>query len=222
MHLLEQAPRFDMGAAASLAEELYGIRGSATPLPSERDQNFLLASESGEKFVLKIANALEDRALLEAQNAGLTHLGTRLSFCPRIVLALSGELLSQIESPSGVTNFVRLVTYLPGVPLAEVRWHSPELLRNLGQRLGQLDRQLASFDHPAVHRDFHWDLANGPRVIREYGTLILSLRLRELVYRCARGFQRSAGPLRRQRYIGGGREGDVDFRRAAAGGRSHQ
>ena len=195
MHLLEQAPRFDMGAAASLAEELYGIRGSATPLPSERDQNFLLASESGEKFVLKIANALEDRALLEAQNAGLTHLGTRLSFCPRIVLALSGELQSQIESPSGVTNFVRLVTYLPGVPLAEVRWHSPELLRNLGQRLGQLERQLASFDHPAVHRDFHWDLANGPRVIREYGTLILSLRLRELVYRCARGFQRSAGPL---------------------------
>src|SRR5712691_8953361 len=163
--------------------------------PVSATRTFCLRVESGEKFVLKIANGLEDRALLEAQNAGLIHLGTRLSFCPRIVLALSGELMSQIESPSRVTNFVRLVTYLPGVPLAEVSWHSPELLRNLGQRLGQLDRELAAFDHPAVHRDFHWDLANGLRVIREYGTLILSLRLRELVYRCARGFQRSAGPL---------------------------
>src|SRR6266700_5373614 len=119
MLLLEHTPRFETKAAALLAKKLYGIRGKATPLPSERDQNFLLTSESGEKFVLKIANALEDRALLEAENAVLTYLEGRLSFCPRIVPTLSGERLSKNESSIGITNFVRLVTYLPGVPLAE-------------------------------------------------------------------------------------------------------
>jgi hypothetical protein len=68
MQLLNHAPRFDIETAAALAVKLYGLRTSATPLPSERDQNFLLASEAGEQFVLKIANGLEDRTLIEAQN----------------------------------------------------------------------------------------------------------------------------------------------------------
>ncbi len=193
--MLEHAPHYDTSAAVALGEQLYGIRASATQLPSERDQNFLLTSESGEKFVLTIANALEDRALLEAQNAGLTYLEGRLSYCPRIVPALSGERLSKIKSSNGATNFVRLVTYLPGVPLAEVKQHSPELLRSLGRKLGQLDRELATFDHPAIHRDFHWDLANAQKVISEYGGLVADTRLREGVYQCARDFERDVGPM---------------------------
>jgi Ser/Thr protein kinase RdoA (MazF antagonist) len=139
---------------------------SARELPSERDQNLLLTDESGEKFVLKIANALESRPLLEAQNAMLEHLAPRSAFCPRVVPDLNGE---RIGTSSG--HLVRLMTYLPGVPLAEVTPHSPMLLRDLGRKLGQLDRALADFDHPAVHRDFHWDLANGNRIIDEYGGL---------------------------------------------------
>ena len=193
--MLEHAPHYDTSAAVALGEQLYGIRASATQLPSERDQNFLLTSESGEKFVLKIANVLEDRALLEAQNAGLTYLEGRLSYCPRIVPALSGERLSKIKSSNGATNFVRLVTYLWGVPLAEVKQHSPELLRSLGRKLGQLDRELATFDHPAIHRDFHWDLANAQKVISEYGGLVADTRLREGVYQCARDFERDVGPM---------------------------
>jgi len=79
---------------------------------------------------------------------------------------------------------VRLVTYLPGVPLAEIKPHTPGLLHDLGHKLGQLSRALADFDHPAVHRDFHWDLANGNRVINEYGPLIEDAKLRELVLKC--------------------------------------
>ena len=194
MHLLEHAPRFDLEAIASLAEKLYGIHASATPLPSERDQNFLLASETREKFVLKIANALDERALLEAQNKAMTHLATRVSFCPRIVPTLSGEHMAKIDS-RGTTHFVRLVNYLPGTPLADVSSHPPELLRDLGKKLGQLDRELASFDHPAVHRDFHWDLANGLRVIREYGPLIADMKMRELVDQCGQDFERDVIPL---------------------------
>lgn len=175
MQLLRHTPVFDGESASRIAEELFGVRASASVLPSERDQNFLLDA-GAERFVLKIANAMESRALLEAQNAVLEHVRTRISFCPRVVPALNGELVS-----TGTDHLVRLMTYLQGIPLAKVT-HTPKLLRDFGRRLGQLDRALADFDHPAVHRDFHWDLANGNRVIDHYAGLIEDSSLRESVF----------------------------------------
>ena len=43
--------------AGGIARDLYGLETSAGTLPSERDQNFLLQNVTGEKFVLKIADA---------------------------------------------------------------------------------------------------------------------------------------------------------------------
>jgi len=126
--------------------------------------------------VLKIANAMESLSLLEAQNAALEHLRERVTFCPRVVANLDGELIGREAE-----HYVRLVTYLPGTPLAEVTPHSTELLRDFGRKLALLDRALADFDHPAVHRDFHWDLANGNRVIDAHGELVDETSLRELV-----------------------------------------
>ena len=184
MHLLEHTPAFDVESAAAVADRYFGIRASASPLPSERDQNFLLTNGAGEKFVLKIANALEAPAFLEAQNAVLTHLGKRVSFCQRLVPGSSGEQIVSVHGSNGASHFARLVHYLEGVPLGEVKPQSSELLRDLGRKLGALDRALADFDHPAVHRDFHWDLANGNRILREHGLLIKDPSLRELVAKC--------------------------------------
>jgi len=147
---------------------------TAQQLPSERDQNFLVIDDSGQQFVLKIANASESRAFLEAQNAVLDYLSERVTFCQRVI----GEI-TEFEG-----HFVRVVTYLPGVPLAEIKPRTPGLLQDLGQKLGQLSRALADFDHPAVHRDFHWDLANGNRIINEYAPLIEKAELRDLVLKC--------------------------------------
>ena len=183
MRLLENTPRFDVEDATKIAVEFFGVRAQARRLPSERDQNFLLNDSEGEKFVLKIANALETREFLEAQNAVLRHLGTRVSFCQTLVPGVSAEEIVTV-SKAGATHFARMVRYLPGVPLAEVRTPSSELLRDLGRTMGQLADALKDFDHPAVHREFHWDLANGNRVIDELAPLIEDSRLRELVLRC--------------------------------------
>lgn len=143
-------------------------------MPSERDQNFLLTDDSGQQFVLKVANPAESRVFLEAQNAVLDYLSERVSFCPRVI----GEM-AEFEG-----HFVRLVTYLPGEPLAETKPHTRGLLTDLGEKIGQLSRALADFDHPAVHRDFHWDLANGNRILNEYAPLIADAHLRGLVLKC--------------------------------------
>jgi Ser/Thr protein kinase RdoA (MazF antagonist) len=130
--------------------------------------------DSGQRFVLKIANAAESRVFLEAQNAVLDYLSQRVPFCQRVIGGI-GEFEG---------HFVRLVTYLPGVPLAGIKHHTPGLLHDLGQKLGQLSHALAGFDHPAVHRDFHWDLANGNRIVNEYAPLIEDADLRKLVLKC--------------------------------------
>lgn len=175
--------------AQAIAEKYFGIQASAHELPSERDRNFLLTAGGGEKFVLKIANVNEKEEVLAAQNAMLSHLVERVSFCPRVVPSISGEHMVVVEN-----HFVRVLTYLPGKPLGTVNKHSPELLYHLGCTLGQLSAALAGFDHPAFHRDFHWDLMKGPQILKTYGPRIKSDSLRELIL----GYQSpSFGELRR-------------------------
>lgn len=171
---------FDVESAVAIADKHFGIRGTGKQLPSERDQNFLLTNHDGAKFVLKIANTQEDPAFLDAQNLLLKHLDARrISFCQRLVPALSGSEMITVEK-----HLVRVVTYLDGEPLAKVESQPADLLRDLGRKLGRLDHAMCDFDHPAVHRVFHWDLANGNRVIEEFGHLLEDPQLRELVYRC--------------------------------------
>jgi Ser/Thr protein kinase RdoA (MazF antagonist) len=203
MSLLQQAPRLSTADAERLARDLYGLEATARPLSSERDQNFLLTSVSvagtsglgtrglgtgdgrltSARYVLKIANAAEDRAMLEAQNAAMAHLARRAAICPHALPTRCGELIALV--PGGV-HFVRLVTYLEGIPFAEVGERTPALFESLGVAVGRLDAALADFDHPAIHRDFHWDLACADAVIREHLSRIRDDRERRLVERVSR------------------------------------
>src|SRR5262245_42343794 len=175
MDLLQYTPQFSTKQAADLAREHYGLDGGrVSTLPSERDQNFLLElpgrspRDRGSRFVLKIANALEDPAFLDAQHQLLERLAQETTFCARVVPARSGAPVVAVDTPAGMRHLVRLVTYLPGVPMGSLRYHPPELLSDLGRCLGVMDRVLAGFDHPACHRDFHWDLRHGTRIIDQH------------------------------------------------------
>lgn len=129
MQLLEHTPTFDVETAAAIAGEHFGISVHVQPLHSERDQNFLLTNQAGEKFVLKIANALESSAFLDAQNSVLKHLEQHVSFCQKLVPTTSGEETATVKAANGATHFVRMVHYLPGVPLAELK---PSSIRSAG------------------------------------------------------------------------------------------
>jgi len=170
MSLLKHAPQFEPESAIRIAGEFYDLKCSATSLPSERDQNFLLTTPDNDKFVLKIANALEERLLLDAQNAVMNHLGARVEFCPRLILTRSGQPVVEVASTESV-HLVRLITYINGEPLAQAI-QSNDLLFDLGAKLGQLSRALEGFERPAFRREFHWDLANGPNIVDKYVNLL--------------------------------------------------
>jgi Ser/Thr protein kinase RdoA (MazF antagonist) len=161
--IVQNAPQFSENDAVRLARKIYDTRAAARPLPSERDQNFHLATDSGKHFVLKIANSGEARETLEFQNLAMQHVvgstggGATVGdgACPRVRATADGHEIATTTASDGTRHFVRMLTYLPGVTLASFRPHRPELLRSLGRFFGRLDRRLASFDHPSVHRDFH-------------------------------------------------------------------
>ena len=184
MDVLQHAPALTPAEAADVARRIFGVAAEASALPSERDQNFLLRTRAG-RFVLKIANSTDDIELLEAQNAALDYVARRTALCPTILPALDGASIARITSPSGVTHCVRLMTWLDGVPLGSVQDQSPELLRSVGRSIAELDDALEGFDHPAIHRDFHWDLANGFRIVRELAPLVGEPAVRDLVIRVA-------------------------------------
>jgi Ser/Thr protein kinase RdoA (MazF antagonist) len=175
---LLQAPRLDAAGAALLARELYGVHATASLLPSERDQNFLITTAAGDRYVLKVANGAENRAMLEAQNAAMAHAGGRVTFCPRVVTTTGGDAIA--FTPDG-GHFVRLVTWLAGTPLAAVSERTPALLESVGTAIGRLDSALADFDHPAIHRDFHWDLVNAKRVIAAHLPRVRDAGHRQLI-----------------------------------------
>jgi 4-aminobutyrate aminotransferase-like enzyme/Ser/Thr protein kinase RdoA (MazF antagonist) len=164
--LVLTAPRLSLDEALDVARRFYGISGTGSSLPSERDQNVLI--EFGdERVVLKIANTRESRALLEAQNAALAHVARRSNLCPRVVRALDGREMTDVTLSTGDRYLVRMFTWLPGVPMGTVDPQSSALLDSLGAAVAEIDRALEGFDHPAVHRDFHWDLVRGLSICRE-------------------------------------------------------
>jgi 4-aminobutyrate aminotransferase-like enzyme/Ser/Thr protein kinase RdoA (MazF antagonist) len=144
------APRFTVEDAVRIAEQSFGVIVVAEPLPSERDQNFLLRTASGETLVLKIANSEERREVLEYQNQLIRRLAEG---CPELRFpTVTGEI-----SQTG-PYFARLLTWVEGEVLANVAPHSDELLTSLGRAIGQIGRALEGFRHPGAQRGLRWDI----------------------------------------------------------------
>jgi Ser/Thr protein kinase RdoA (MazF antagonist) len=153
-------PRFDVADAVRIARGIYGLSAEARPLPSERDQNFALQSDAGERFVLKIAKSDEARSVLELQNAALKHAAHRAPALAlqRLVATSQGEDIVTITSAQGQSYFLRLMTWLEGEMFVHARPHDAVLLESLGSTMAELDLALQDFSHPAMGRELHWDV----------------------------------------------------------------
>ena len=194
-NIVTDAPRFDAAGAARIARQLYGIDAVALPLPSERDQNFLLTDAAGGRQVLKIANAGEQRGILEAQQAAMAHVAARMPSCPCPLPTLNGDVIASIRGDDGRTHLAWAVSHLPGSPVGTVRHRPTALLEDFGRTIASLACALADFDHPAIHRDFHWDLASARRVIDEYRPLVSDPELGKAIDMIVERFDAHVRPL---------------------------
>ncbi len=87
------------------------------------------------------------------------------------------------------------MSHLPGRPLAQARYRSPRLFEALGRQLGAIDAAFSDFDHPAVHRDFYWDLANARAIVSTHRSMLIDAELGAAIDTLADRFDRHTAPL---------------------------
>jgi 4-aminobutyrate aminotransferase-like enzyme/Ser/Thr protein kinase RdoA (MazF antagonist) len=170
--------------AVRLAREIFSLIVSAKSLPGEYDDNFYLSLADGREFVLKVMHPSREQSFVEMQCQALQHLAQRAPrlALPRVFATQRGEAFTIATLSDGTKRLLWLLTFVPGTVLAEANPHSPELLRSLGQFLGEMDTALADFSHPATHRELKWDLSRAGW-IRDYLRHIEDSSRRTLVER---------------------------------------
>jgi 4-aminobutyrate aminotransferase-like enzyme/Ser/Thr protein kinase RdoA (MazF antagonist) len=133
--------------------------------------------------------------MLEAQQAVLAHLAPQVSVTPRVIPALNGSTLVEIQAGDGKSHLLWAVSWLPGEPLAGVERRDGPLLTDFGGQIGRLDSALAAFDHPGIHRDFYWDLAKGRSIVESLLPRVDDIAAREPIEQLMCEFDKRTVPL---------------------------
>lgn len=151
-------PKIELDDAERLAHDIFGVTGQASALSGERDQNVRLHAPDGGSFLLKIANPGEALTALEAQNAALDHIARRDPSLPvpRVFSTMDGRRIAPVPHAGG-TRLVRMLSYLPGTPLAGRRT-TTEIRQAVGALAARLVLALANLPPSAAGLPFVWDL----------------------------------------------------------------
>ncbi|KFP87585.1 Hydroxylysine kinase, partial [Acanthisitta chloris] len=165
--------------AAELVDRVFGLKVSwIRPLPSYDDQNFHVhvsrndaVAEGAEEYVLKITNSEDSQEpdLIEVQTRAMMFLSAEGFPSATPYLTKDGNIMSLELGDAGSEHkkyMVRLLTYLPGTPVAKIATNT-QILYEIGRLAASMDKALAEkFHHPSVkslHRgQFIWNLANVP------------------------------------------------------------
>jgi Ser/Thr protein kinase RdoA (MazF antagonist) len=154
-------PEVAPSEAAELLKSTYGIEGELHDLGGERDLNFRVDSEDG-RFVFKIGNTEDGADVVDFQLAAIRHIRERDSSLPvpEIRLTRGSRAMEQVTTKSGASHILRLVNYLPGIPVGSTPV-TPRTWREIGALMGRLNVALGSFFHHAARANDHpWDTAN--------------------------------------------------------------
>jgi 4-aminobutyrate aminotransferase-like enzyme/Ser/Thr protein kinase RdoA (MazF antagonist) len=176
--------------AAAIAAGHWGRDGAVRRLAGERDQNFLVGGA-----VLKIAHPDERGAVLEAQNAAMARIAAAApGLGQEAVPSRTGERLLRLPV-NGAMRHVRLLTFLPGRPVADVRTAAVGgLLRSVGRAIARVDRALQGLDAAALRRDFYWDLEHAPAILGETLPSLQDTGLRASIGRMLELFEAEVAP----------------------------
>lgn len=150
-------PNLSVAIIDAAVAEQFNLRGSYTPLVSERDQNFLLTTSGGQQYVVKVTSSAEAKAVSDFQIAALLHLEQFKNLrVPQVVRTLNERLSGSVQH-EGTTYRLRLNNYLAGDLLASLPLND-ELARDFGAKLASLDIGLEPFSHEGEQPVLLWDL----------------------------------------------------------------
>lgn len=165
--------------AAAVAREHFGIDGEARALAGEFDLNFRVsgaprgaAPAACHDFVLKLSPASR-HPVFDLVTKSLQHLaGAPLpAAIPRLVEPAAGRDQGPVVTVSdfeGTGWIACALTWVEGVPLADVRPRSLPVFEELGALLAELDLALSAFEHPELDRSFPWRMESARETIESH------------------------------------------------------
>ena len=189
----------ELEIANHVLNDLYDIQGAhLKKMDGYGSLNYQVKIEDM-NFVLKVYTSDEDVHLLHAENQLFKYLATQtrdMNTYPEVLPTTDGKFISTY-SYSNQTYYVRLLSFMEGDLLAEVK-HTDPLLESFGTFLGKMDKTLLHFQHPAINaRVVKWDnqhlLLN-----KNYIDLITDIDRRRLVQYFFMQFREEVQPLHYQ------------------------
>lgn len=159
------AEPIDAVTAERIAQDSYGLVGTATWLAGEKDSNFRLNATSGAAFFLKILSPGEDPAVSRLHSEALVHVEETAPELPlpRIVRARDGAPDRRVIVAPDDVRTVRVTTFTPGRSQAAGP-RTDAQRRAAGALLAQLQEALEGFTHPAEDHESSWDLRHAVRL----------------------------------------------------------
>jgi 4-aminobutyrate aminotransferase-like enzyme/Ser/Thr protein kinase RdoA (MazF antagonist) len=157
-------PAVDAPAARTVARRHYDVDGEVVELGSNQDRNFRL-DEGRRRLLLKFSNPVFGAAELEAQNLAAATVAATGIPAPRVVPALDGSELIEVEV-GGETLRARLLEFVDGEPLSGHGAFTVEAARRLGDLAARVAAALASLAHPGFAQRTQWNLRDAAETVR--------------------------------------------------------
>jgi 4-aminobutyrate aminotransferase-like enzyme/Ser/Thr protein kinase RdoA (MazF antagonist) len=154
-------PIFDETEALKVLHDFWGLSGTLKPLDSYLDQNFMVKTPEGQKYVLKIANIETPQNWLDLQNKVMEHLLD--TSIPKVIAAKNGEGMIFYQ-----LHWWRVLNFLEGNMLSTIPYKSNDLLTEIGTFVGTISHKLSTFNHEAANRPIQWDLQLAEKLITEW------------------------------------------------------
>ena len=153
-------PRLPLGQLRDCARERWGLEGELMPLEGERDQNHRLTSADGASCVLKVSPTGESEGAVDFQIAALRHLERTAPDLPvpRVIASKEGKDREWIVAADGTRHMMRLLSWIPGVPLSHGNPLTRTGLRNVSAFQAKLARGLRGLFHPHARNFVAWDI----------------------------------------------------------------
>jgi 4-aminobutyrate aminotransferase-like enzyme/Ser/Thr protein kinase RdoA (MazF antagonist) len=155
---LEAAPpEVTRDEARELAQRVFGISGSVTPLESERDRNFRVETADG-SFVLKVSNPAEDVAAVEMQVKAMLHIARTDPELPipRLRPTRDGRPFAVLDADER-RRLLHMVTFVEGEIVRPADLGAGGL-HAFGAAVARVAKALRGFFHPAAARLLLWDV----------------------------------------------------------------
>ncbi len=143
-----------------LALEHYGLAVTVAALNGYDEQNYLLRDGLGIGYIFKVADESHGLHFIKAQVSIVNHLSKSpvAGYFQHYFLNTDGKEITRLVI-DGKDYYLRVLSYLEGHFWVNHTDKSNLLMEDLGRFVGNMDKALAGFSHPAMHRHYTWDIS---------------------------------------------------------------